>query len=150
MKNWILFFIAALTFLSIADAARIMNNLPEIRKVYNADIIIYGGTSAAIIAAVEVAKSGKTVFIVSPDLHLGGLSSGGFSSQIPGIKQLLVGFHVNFIIEYGYIIKMLLHGNGKIRVILAIKVKEQSLWMVNFEQCGCLSLMWQKKFLKLL
>ena len=62
MKNWILFFIAALTFLSITDAGRIViNNQPEIKEVYNADIIIYGGTSAAIIAAVEVAKSGKTV-----------------------------------------------------------------------------------------
>ena len=34
--------------------------------VYEADVIIYGGTSAAVIAAVEVSQSGKSVLIVSP------------------------------------------------------------------------------------
>jgi hypothetical protein len=96
MKNWILFFIAALTFLSIADAAKIMNNHPEIKKVYNADVIIYGGTSAAIIAAVEVAKSGKTVLIVSPDQHLGGLTSGGLGFTDTGNKTVIGGLSREF------------------------------------------------------
>ncbi len=43
--------------------------------VYKADIIIYGGTSAGVIAAVEAARSGKSVIMISPDTHLGGLSS---------------------------------------------------------------------------
>jgi ribulose 1,5-bisphosphate synthetase/thiazole synthase len=46
-------------------------------KQYSADIVIYGGTSAGIIAAVEAVHSGKSVLVVSPDIHLGGLSSGG-------------------------------------------------------------------------
>jgi FAD dependent oxidoreductase len=96
MKNWILFFIAALTFLSIADAAKIMNNHLEIKKVYNADVIIYGGTSAAIIAAVEVAKSGKTVLIVSPDQHLGGLTSGGLGFTDTGNKTVIGGLSREF------------------------------------------------------
>ena len=97
MKNWILFFIAALTFLSIADAGRIViNNHPEIKKVYNADVIIYGGTSAAIIAAVEVAKSGKTVLIVSPDQHLGGLTSGGLGFTDTGNKTVIGGLSREF------------------------------------------------------
>ncbi len=41
------------------------------------DVVIYGGTSAAVTTAVQVKKMGKTVVIVSPDKHLGGLSSGG-------------------------------------------------------------------------
>ena len=45
--------------------------------VRSADVVIYGGTSAAITAAVQVKKMGKSVIIVSPDTHLGGLSSGG-------------------------------------------------------------------------
>ena len=40
------------------------------------DVVIYGGTSAAVTAAVQVANSGHSVIIVSPDKHLGGLSSG--------------------------------------------------------------------------
>ena len=37
----------------------------------------YGGTSAGVIAAVQAKKMGKTVLIVSPDKHLGGLTSSG-------------------------------------------------------------------------
>jgi len=97
MKNWILIFIAALTFLSITDAGRIViNNQPEIKEVYNADIIIYGGTSAAIIAAVEVVKSGKTVLIVSPDQHLGGLTSGGLGFTDTGNKAVIGGLSREF------------------------------------------------------
>lgn len=44
---------------------------------YSADIIIYGGTSAAVTAAVQAADMGRSVIVVSPDRHLGGLSSGG-------------------------------------------------------------------------
>ena len=96
MKNWILIFIAAFTFLSITNASRIINDPPEIKEVYNADIIIYGGTSAAIIAAVEVVKSGKTVLIVSPDKHLGGLTSGGLGFTDTGNKAVIGGLSREF------------------------------------------------------
>ena len=96
MKNWILIFIAAFTFLSITDASRIINDPPELKEVYNADIIIYGGTSAAIIAAVEVVKSGKTVLIVSPDQHLGGLTSGGLGFTDTGNKAVIGGLSREF------------------------------------------------------
>ena len=96
MKNWILIFIAGFTFLSITDASRIINDPPELKEVYNADIIIYGGTSAAIIAAVEVVKSGKTVLIVSPDQHLGGLTSGGLGFTDTGNKAVIGGLSREF------------------------------------------------------
>ena len=41
------------------------------------DIVIYGGTSAGITAAVQAKKMGNSVVVVSPDIHLGGLSSSG-------------------------------------------------------------------------
>ena len=41
------------------------------------DIVVYGGTSAAVIAAVQAVDDGRSVVVVSPDTHLGGLSSGG-------------------------------------------------------------------------
>jgi len=50
------------------------------RVVYGdqrADVVIYGGTSAGVIAAIQVAKMGKSVILVGPDRHLGGLTSGG-------------------------------------------------------------------------
>ena len=35
------------------------------------DLVIYGGTSAGVIAAVQAKKMGKTAVIVGPDIHLG-------------------------------------------------------------------------------
>jgi hypothetical protein len=97
MKNWIFLFFTTFTFLSNTDAGRIIkNNQPEIKEVYNADIIIYGGTSAAIIAAVEVVKSGKTVLIVSPEQHLGGLTSGGLGFTDTGNKAVIGGLSREF------------------------------------------------------
>ncbi|WP_422080618.1 FAD-dependent oxidoreductase [Ulvibacterium sp.] len=61
-----------------------------------ADIIIYGGTSAAVIAAVEAKKSGKSVIVVSPDRHLGGLSSGGLGFTDTGDKSVIGGLAREF------------------------------------------------------
>ena len=41
------------------------------------DVIVYGGTSAAVTAAVQAARMGKHVGLISPTKHLGGLTSGG-------------------------------------------------------------------------
>ncbi|HAQ21876.1 MAG TPA: xanthan lyase [Prolixibacteraceae bacterium] len=63
---------------------------------YSADIIIYGGTSAAVIAAAEAVQSGKTVLVVSPDTHLGGLSSGGLGYTDTGNKSTIGGLSREF------------------------------------------------------
>ncbi|WP_020530699.1 FAD-dependent oxidoreductase [Flexithrix dorotheae] len=63
---------------------------------YSADIIIYGGTSAAVTAAVEATKAGKSAIIVSPDKHLGGLSSGGLGYTDTGNKEVIGGLAREF------------------------------------------------------
>ncbi len=63
---------------------------------FSADVIIYGGTSAAVTAAVQVKKMGKSVLIVSPDTHLGGLSSGGLGYTDTGNKKVIGGLSKNF------------------------------------------------------
>ncbi|MCA1759436.1 MAG: FAD-dependent oxidoreductase, partial [Bacteroidales bacterium] len=65
-------------------------------NVYEADVIVYGGTSAAVIAAVEVAQSGKSVIMVSPDNHLGGLTAGGLGWTDTGKKETIGGLARNF------------------------------------------------------
>ncbi|KAF2093265.1 hypothetical protein NA57DRAFT_61778 [Rhizodiscina lignyota] len=50
---------------------------PSQSNTFQYDVIIYGGTPAAISAAVQVKRMGKTVAIVNPDEHLGGLTSSG-------------------------------------------------------------------------
>ena len=63
---------------------------------YSADVIIYGGTSGAVTAAVEVAQSGKSVIMVSPDVHLGGLSAGGLGYTDTGNKSVIGGLSREF------------------------------------------------------
>lgn len=60
------------------------------------DIVIYGGTSAAVTAAVQAKKMGKSVVMVSPDVHLGGLSSGGLGYTDTGKKEVIGGLAREF------------------------------------------------------
>jgi len=69
---------------------------PKNSNEYSADLIIYGGTSAAVTAAVEAVQSGKTVLVVSPDTHLGGLSSGGLGFTDTGDKSTIGGLSREF------------------------------------------------------
>lgn len=65
-------------------------------KPYSADLIIYGGTSAAITAAIEAKNSGLSVIVISPDKHIGGLSSGGLGFTDTGIKEVIGGLAREF------------------------------------------------------
>lgn len=60
------------------------------------DLVIYGGTAAAVTAAVQAKQMGKTVLIVSPDKHLGGLSSGGLGFTDTGNKAVIGGLAREF------------------------------------------------------
>ncbi|MDZ7695319.1 MAG: FAD-dependent oxidoreductase [Balneolaceae bacterium] len=63
---------------------------------YQADVIVYGGTSAAVTAAVEASRMNKSVIVVSPDKHLGGLSSGGLGFTDTGNKEVIGGLSREF------------------------------------------------------
>ncbi len=41
------------------------------------DVLVYGGTSAAVTAAVQTARMGRTVVLVSPEEHIGGIMVNG-------------------------------------------------------------------------
>lgn len=60
------------------------------------DLVIYGGTCAAVIAGVQAKKMGKSVVIVSPDTILGGLSSGGLGWTDTGNKAVVGGLSRDF------------------------------------------------------
>ncbi|MCL2478091.1 MAG: FAD-dependent oxidoreductase [Treponema sp.] len=63
---------------------------------FKADIIVYGGTSAAVIAAVEAKRLGKSVILVSPETHLGGLSVNGLGFSDTGSKKVIGGLARDF------------------------------------------------------
>ncbi|WP_238388956.1 FAD-dependent oxidoreductase [Roseimaritima ulvae] len=65
-------------------------------KTVQADVIVYGGTSGAVIAAVQAKKMGHSAVIVCPDKHLGGLSSGGLGWTDTGNKAVIGGLSREF------------------------------------------------------
>ena len=60
------------------------------------DLVIYGGTSGAVTAAVQADTMGKSVIVVCPDKHLGGLSSGGLGFTDSGNKAVIGGLAREF------------------------------------------------------
>jgi len=65
-------------------------------KAANHDVVIYGGTSSAVIAAVQAKRLNKSVVIVCPNKHLGGLSSGGLGFTDTGDKSVIGGLSREF------------------------------------------------------
>jgi hypothetical protein len=66
------------------------------KEVYRADVIIYGGTSAGVAAAVQATRMGMQVILVSPDKHPGGLSSSGLGFTDVGNKAVIGGISREF------------------------------------------------------
>lgn len=60
------------------------------------DLIIYGGTSAGVIAAVQAARSGKRVLILEPGHRIGGMTTGGLSDTDAGIASSIGGLALDF------------------------------------------------------
>lgn len=60
------------------------------------DVVVYGGNSAGVIAAVQAVRMGKRSVIVCPDKHLGGLSSGGLGFTDTGNKSVIGGLSRDF------------------------------------------------------
>lgn len=60
------------------------------------DVIVYGGTSAGVTAAIQAKKMGKSVVLVSPDTHLGGVSSSGLGWSDSGHKEAIGGLAREF------------------------------------------------------
>lgn len=60
------------------------------------DVIVYGGTSSGVVAAVQGARMGKRVLLIEPGEHLGGLTSGGLGATDIGNKSVIGGIAREF------------------------------------------------------
>lgn len=60
------------------------------------DIVIYGGTSAGIAAAIQGSRMGKKVLIINQGTRLGGLTTGGLGQTDIGNKQAIGGIAREF------------------------------------------------------
>jgi hypothetical protein len=97
--------LCALSMLSVHCTRRLLELLivsaalvgfPSAQSAPQFDLVVYGGTSAGVIAAVQAKRLGKTVVIVAPDKHLGGLSSGGLGFTDTGNKAVIGGLSREF------------------------------------------------------
>jgi len=66
------------------------------KDLNSADVVIYGGTSAGISAAIQTARLGKSVVIIEPTNRLGGLTTGGLGQTDIGNKQVIGGIAREF------------------------------------------------------
>jgi hypothetical protein len=62
----------------------------------NYDIVIYGGTSAGISAAIQSSRMGKSVVLIEPTQRIGGLTTGGLGQTDIGNKQAIGGISREF------------------------------------------------------
>lgn len=60
------------------------------------DIVVYGGTSAGISAAIQASRMGKSVALIEPTDCLGGLTTGGLGQTDIGNKQAIGGISREF------------------------------------------------------
>ncbi|MCC6508520.1 MAG: FAD-dependent oxidoreductase [Pirellulaceae bacterium] len=62
----------------------------------SADIVIYGGTSGGVVAAVQSARMGKKAILIEPTQFLGGLTTGGLGATDIGNKRAIGGVSREF------------------------------------------------------
>jgi hypothetical protein len=60
------------------------------------DVVVYGGTSAGVAAAVQARRMGKSVVLIEPSAHIGGLTTGGLGATDIGNKQAVGGIAREF------------------------------------------------------
>lgn len=60
------------------------------------DIVVYGGTSGGITAAIQSARMGRTVLLIEPSSHLGGMTTGGLVWTDFGVEGAVGGLSGEF------------------------------------------------------
>ena len=69
---------------------------PVLAQPQSADICIYGANAAGVIAAYSASKMGKSVILIEPSAHLGGMTSGGLGQTDIGNKYAITGLAKDF------------------------------------------------------
>ncbi len=67
---------------------------PQLRA--EPDVVVYGATAGGVAAAIQTARMGKTVVLIEPSKHVGGLTSGGLGYTDSGNKAVIGGIAREF------------------------------------------------------
>src|SRR3954452_14825191 len=60
------------------------------------DVVVYGGTAGGVAAAVAAAREGKSVLLLEPGRHVGGMVSGGLGATDAGNRAAIGGYAREF------------------------------------------------------
>jgi hypothetical protein len=82
--------------LSIAALSGLPANSLAAQATLEVDVLVYGGTSAGVIAAHTAKTYGKRALLVEPGRHLGGMTSGGLGQTDIGNKFAVTGLALDF------------------------------------------------------
>jgi hypothetical protein len=66
------------------------------RSFADTDVCVYGGTAGGVVAAIQAARMGKSVVLIEPSKHIGGLTSGGLGFTDSGDKAAVGGIAREF------------------------------------------------------
>lgn len=72
-------------------------------KIIKYDVVVYGGTPAGVSAAIQAARMGKKVALLSFNQHVGGMTSGGLTATDVGEKESIGGLALEFYTRIGRI-----------------------------------------------
>ena len=73
----------------------------NVQTSHKVDICIYGATSAGVIAAYTAKMQGKSVILLEPSNHIGGLTTGGLGQTDIGNKYAITGLSRDFYRKVG-------------------------------------------------
>ncbi|WP_439481373.1 FAD-dependent oxidoreductase [Cyclobacterium plantarum] len=85
------YLILSLLFLLMTGNVR-----PTMAQTESYDLVIYGGTSAGVAAAIQASRMDKSVVLIEPSSRLGGLTTGGLGQTDIGNKQAIGGIAREF------------------------------------------------------
>jgi hypothetical protein len=112
MRKWAFLAVLALTASSAAQAD----------TGYTYDVVIYGGTAGGVTAAIQAARMGKSVAIIEPTLHLGGMTTNGLSKTDTGRTDAIQGLAREFYLRCGQV-----YGSSSPEWLMEPKVAESVL-----------------------
>lgn len=69
--------------------------------IHTADVVVYGGTAAGVIAAAAAKREGASVILVEPGRHLGGMASAGLGWTDFGNKECIGGMSLGIFQRIG-------------------------------------------------
>lgn len=97
-SNLLVFIIVALAVIGVARTTHLSGSLLNSDSKFQSsyDICVYGGNASGVIAAYAARQLGKSVILIEPSGHLGGMTASGLGATDIGNKYAITGLARDF------------------------------------------------------